>query len=163
MTRRIDGWLSHTSPLSPYAEYDDPAPFVSASIEYDGRDFPIDFLIDTGSDITSVMPHDAYRFLGDSYFLLNAIQDEQSLRIEGVGESAYVAIPIDAIVRLEDHLSNDVPVPKTLWIAEPPTQEYSLQGSWTLPSILGRDAIRPGDFQLSYIDNTVTLIRPDDE
>ena len=36
-------------------------------------------------------------------------------------------------------------------------------GNWTLPSIFGRDAIRPGDFELSYINSTVTLIRPDDE
>lgn len=163
MTRQIDGWLGFSNPLSPYIEYDDPAPFVSGTLEHGGREFPIDFLIDTGSDVTTVMPRDAYDLLGDEYFQLDFQGGTEALRIEGIGDGRYVALPFDVVLHLEDQLGNDVALGKRIWIAEPPEVEFSSQGGWALPSILGRDAIRPGDFEVSYINNTVTLIRPDDE
>ena len=163
MTTTIEGWFGFSNPLRPLSEFDVPAPFVSCSVEHQGREFPLDFLVDTGSDVTTVMPHDAYDIFGDEYFKLDFQGHPQRLSIEGVGRGEYGAIPLDAIVHLEDKLGNDVAISRRIWLAEPPREEFSDSGDWQLPSIFGRDAIRPGDFEMSYVNHTVTLIRPENE
>ena len=50
-----------------------------------------------------------------------------------------------------------------IWIAEPLPDYRSEEGNSFVPSLFGRDAIRPGEFELSYVNSTVTLTRPDVE
>ena len=109
------------------------------------------------------MAEDAYELLGDSYFRQDFDQMDGTILIEGVGSQGYRAIPLDTVVHFEDEADSSVSLFMRVWIAEPNPDYPSLTGNWALPSILGRDAIRPGDFELSYIKGTATLIRPDDE
>ena len=76
----------------------------------------------------------------------------------------YNAVPLEGgRLLLEDEFQTEIEISSRLWIVEPqPIQQMDV-GNWTLPSIFGRDAIRPGDFELSYLNSTATLIRPDDE
>lgn len=155
--RRVDGWLAaHFHP-------DDHVPFVLAELEHEGQRFEYAFMIDTGSDQTTLMPVDAYDLLGDSYFAMDFENDPKAIEVEGVGTSGYRALPLDQTLRLVDDLDNPIALSTPIWIAEPQPGYPSNDGNWALPSLFGRDAIRPGDFELSYINGTVTLIRPDNE
>ena len=156
--RRIDGWLSSES-----GEAGDLAPFVRVVVEYGRRRLRYDFLIDTGSDITSLMPDDAYHLLGDSFLKLDFEHSTQAIVTEGIGTGGQRQLPIDAVLTLEDDVDVEIALPVQLWVAEPRPDYVTTTGNWAIPSILGRDAIRPGDFELSYINGTVTLIRPDNE
>ena len=106
------------------------------------------------------MPDDAYRLLSDRFFELPFAQDGSGIDIYGVGGS-YRALPLDATLILKDEYDDPILLRQVIWIAEPTPSEPSISGNWSLPSIFGRDAIRPGDFELSYINGSVTLVRPD--
>ena len=163
MTRRIVGWLGL---LEPGGEADHPsdfAPFLSARVEYLHEYHDVDFLIDTGSDFTILMPTDAYHILGDSFFDLDFRSSDGAMPIFGVGDEGLMALPIELRLLLDDDSDARVVIPVRAWMTEPQPDFPARNGNWAMPSIFGRDAIWPGDFELSYIDNTVTLIRPDDE
>ena len=71
--------------------------------------------------------------------------------------------PIDVTLILTDDSESPIPLNKTIWIAEPLPSHRSEDGNWIVPSLFGRDAIWPGDFELSYTNGSIRLIRPDDE
>ena len=155
--RQIDGWM-----ISDSIGHEDPAPYVQAQVSYlDAREQFL-LLIDTGSDVTVLMPKEAYRLFGDAFFEFDFHDVAASFLIEGVG-GAYRSIQFEMLIRIEDENADHINLGRRVWVAEPTPDYPSEAGNWTLPSIFGRDAIRPGDFELSYINNTVTLIRPDDE
>ena len=158
MTRRVSGWLN--------AVWDPahPAPFVSAIVELNGTRHELDFFVDTGSDITCIMPRDSLELLGSRLFGTSFRKGAESTIIVGVGESGYYALELeDAALILVDEVGVEVRLDVQLWLAEPSPRDQAPGGNWSLPSIFGRDAIRPGDFHVSYIENTVSLIRPDHE
>ena len=158
ISRTASGWLNELW------DWRNPAPFVTVTIEYQGRRQDIEFLIDSGSDITILMPRNAYDVIGDNLFDTNFHGSGERAFIEGVGSSGYHAVPLNrASVSLEDEVQAQIELPIPHWVAEPQPRWASDDGNWALPSIFGRDAIRPGDFQLSYINGTVTLFRPDNE
>ena len=162
MSRIVNGWLQVEDRLVSHQIIEDLAPFVSGRVVLGDNEVDVDFLIDSGSDITTLMPTDAYRLLEDHFFELPFVQDSSGIDIYGVGGS-YRALPLDAAIGLRDEYDDPLLLNRIIWIAEPNPAEPSLSGNWDLPSIFGRDAIRPGDFELSYINGTVTLLRPDDE
>lgn len=151
--RLVHGWLAVVS-----ATEGDRAPFVEVTVEFDRRAERVDFLIDSGSDTTILMPVDAERLMGERLHSLDFNHGEQAVRLDGIGGYAFGILPIDATMSLEDDAQTPFDITTQLWLADPEPE-----GNWYEPSIFGRDAIRPGDFELSYIDGTVTLIRPDDE
>ncbi len=161
MNRVVNGWLQSEDRLVGHRLLNDLAPFVSGRIIAGDDQLDVDFLIDSGSDTTTLMPDDAYKLLGDRYLALPFSYDSSAIDISGVGGS-YRALPLEVTLRMRDEHDDPLSISQTVWIAEPDPGEPSLTGNWTLPSIFGRDAIRPGDFRLSYIDYTVSLIRPDD-
>ena len=156
--RRIDGWLSSES-----GNPGDLAPFVRVLVDYGRRRSRFDFLVDTGSDITTLMPDDAFQLLGDSYFDLDFETSAETMVVEGIGAEGQRTLPINAVLSLEDDVEVEIALAIRLWVAEPRPDHPSTSGNWAIPSIFGRDAIRPGDFELSYLNGTVTLIRPDNE
>ncbi len=162
MTRIVNGWLQAEDRLISHQILDDLAPFVSCRVAVGDDEFDVDFLIDSGSDATTLMLEDAYRLLSDRFFELPFAQDGSGIDIHGVGGS-YRALPFDATLILKDQYDDPILLRQIIWIAEPTPSEPSISGNWEIPSIFGRDAIRPGDFELSYIKGTATLIRPDDE
>ena len=158
MTRRVRGWLNSSW------DQVNPAPFVNVLIDYRNRRWETGFLIDSGSDLTTLMPRDALEILGSELFEIDFARSEERASVEGVGMLGYNAVPLaGGRLLLEDEFQTEIEISSRLWIVEPqPIQQMDV-GNWTLPSIFGRDAIRPGDFELSYTNSTVTLIRPDDE
>ena len=104
------------------------------------------------------MPVDAERLLGERLLALDFGQGGDAVRLDGLGGSTFRILPIDASIALEDDTQSLLTIGSQLWLADPEPQ-----GNWTEPSIFGRDAIWPGDFELSYNNGAVTLIRPDDE
>ena len=154
--RRIDGWLS-----SELGESGDLAPFVSALVEYQDERLRVDFLIDTGADLTTLMPREAYSLLGDPYFNLDFEGAPESRLFEGVGGPGDHYLPLMVTLTFQDDVDVDISLDLEIWLARPYPDYPSSAGNWELPSLLGRDAIQPGDFELSYINGTVTLIRPD--
>ena len=149
----VHGWLANVS-----ATVGDLAPFVEVTVRIDGQTERFDFLIDSGPDTSILMPVDAERLLGDQLFALDFERGEQSVRLDGLGASAFRILPISASLILEDDAQSPLTIGTQLWVADPEPA-----GNWNEPSIFGRDAIRPGDFELSYSKETVTLIRPDEE
>lgn len=155
--RRVNGWLLPESP-----DDDDLAPYVRVQVSDLNASEPFMLLIDTGSNVTVLMPQEAYRLFGDAYFGLDFDDASESMLIEGVG-GAYRSLPFDMLLAVEDEHFDLVRIERRIWIAEPDPDFPSDTGNWDLPSIFGRDSIRPGDSELSYVHGTVTLIRPDDE
>lgn len=153
LVKIIHGWLANVS-----AAVGDLAPFVEGTVEFDGHSERIDFLIDSGSDTSILMPIDAERLIGNQLFVLDFEHHEQSVRVDGLGASAFRILPIEASLTLEDDAQSPLKIGTQLWVADPEPA-----GNWNEPSLFGRDAIRPGDFHLSYSNGTVTLLRPDDE
>lgn len=162
MNRVVNGWLQSEDRLVGHRLLDDLAPFISGRVIAGDDQLDVDCLIDSGSDTTTLMPDDAYKLLGDRYLALPFSHDPSAIEIFGVGGS-YRALPLEVTLRMHDEHDDPLSISQTIWIAEPDPGEPSLTGNWTFPSIFGRDAIRPGDFELSYSNNTVTLIRPSDE
>lgn len=155
--RRVDGLLLVVPGVS-----NDPAPFVQVILErHDWRE-RVFFLIDSGSDSTVLMPKDAFLLLGERLSELN-FDDDRAVVMSGIGEGEFRILPLDVRARLEDDTDSPLELAAQVWVAEPRPREESEVGNWLEPSIFGRDAIRPGDFELSYTNNTVTLIRPSDE
>ena len=158
MSRKVEGWLDLLW------DSRNPAPFVLARIEHRDRQLETGFLVDSGSDITILMPSDAYEILGSDLFNIDFAGADEQIFVSGVGDSGYAAVPFEnSRMLLEDEHQTVVEVGTRVWLAEPFPTQPSSGGNWALPSIFGRDAIRPGDFQLSYIESTATLIRPDHE
>lgn len=153
IVRLVHGWLAVVSAID-----EDQAPFVEATVEFDGRAERIDFLIDSGSDTSILMPVDAERLMGERLYALDFERGDQAVRLDGIGGYAFRILLIDAALTLEDDAQSPFEITTRLWLADPEPE-----GNWSEPSIFGRDAIRPGDFELSYINGTVTLIRPDAE
>ena len=156
--RQIEGWLSAVSTVA-----DDLAPFIEARVSSLGKRERIDFMIDSGSDTTILMPTDALHLMGERFFDLDFRSGPEAVLLTGIGAQAFRILPIDSTLTLEDDADSPVDIQAQLWVAEPQPVEPSEQGNWLEPSIFGRDAIRPGDFELSYIKGTAILIRPDDE
>ena len=155
--RQVNGLL-----FAELLDDEDPAPYVSVQVTYLDASESFVLLIDTGSDVTVLMPKEAYRLLGDGYFELDSDDVSTSMLIEGVGGN-YRAIPFEMSLGIEDENLEQLHIGRRVWIAEPVPDLPSDSGNWALPSIFGRDAIRPGDFELSYTRETVTLFRPDYE
>ena len=158
MTRQVRGWLN--------ALWDpaNPAPFVNAIVELSGIRHELDFFVDTGSDVTCIMPRDSLELLGAGLTATNFRGVDDATMIEGVGESGYYAVELeDAVLILVDEVGVEIRLEVPLWLAEPSPRDQAPGGNWSLPSIFGRDAIRPGDLELSYVNGTVTLFRPEDE
>lgn len=158
VTRQIEGWLN--------SSWDqlNPAPFTNVLVDYRNRRWEFEFLIDSGSDITTLMPRDAIEILGPELFNIDFARNDERAVVEGVGLWGYNAVPFSgAQLLLEDEFQIEIQLNSRLWIVEPQPVERVDVGNWTLPSIFGRDAIRPGDFELSYTRETVTLLRPDHE
>ncbi len=110
------------------------------------------------------MPRDSLELLGSRLSATSFRKAADATIIVGVGESGYYASELeDAALILVDEVGVEVRIDVQILLAEPSPPDQAPGGNWSLPSIFGRDAIRPGDFQLSYIENTVTLVRPDDE
>lgn len=153
IVRLVHGWLAIVS-----ATEEDRAPFVELTVEINHHAERVDFLIDSGSDTTILMPADAERLLGERLFALDFIHGEQAVRLDGIGAYAFRILPVEASMTLEDDAQSPFAIATQLWLADPQPE-----GNWYEPSIFGRDAIRPGDFELSYINGSVKLIRPDNE
>ena len=130
---------------------------------HDGAYHSFDFMIDTGSDATILMPRDASWLFGDQYLQMDVRSQPDSVPLQGIGEAEIYMRPFVAALTLTDDTDSPIEFRRRIWIAEPQPEYRSEEGNWMVPSLFGRDAIRPGDFELSYIKSTVTLIRPDDE
>lgn len=103
----------------------------------------VDFLIDTGADLTTICPADAVRVWGAQYLAINFEQDETNEPIQGIGGSQLLTVrrmtrltlfPSTARVR-ELHLEHEVSI-------LPPDSP-----SWIDQSLLGRDVL--GMFELT--------------
>lgn len=156
--KRVDGWLVAES-----NDPDDLAPFVEVGLIHRGRSFSFDFMIDSGSDATFLMPRDAHWLLGDRYLDMEMRSQPESIPLQGIGQLGIYMAPLEATMTLTDDTDSPIQIERRIWIAEPQPGYRSEEGNWLVPSLFGRDAIRPGDFELSYLNSTATLIRPDDE
>ena len=156
--RRVHGWLGTES-----NDPDDHAPFVGVRLIYDAASHSIDFMIDTGSDATILMPRDAHWVLDDRYFEMDFRSHPESVPLQGIGEREIYMTPLKATLVLTDDTDSPIELAQRIWIAEPQPDYRSEEGNWLVPSLFGRDAIRPGEFELSYVNRTVTLTRPDYE
>ena len=121
----------------------------------------MDFLIDTGSDYTILMPTDADALLGSRFHQLDFAYSAGAVPIYGTGEESHRAVPLRIVLRFVDDSETQIDVAISAMVVEPDTPAASDSGNWAMPSILGRDTIWPGDLEFRYSDGTVTLIRPD--
>ena len=156
--RRVLGWFGWES-----NDPADLAPYVTANVQFEDSVAQVDFLIDTGSDSTILMPTDAFALLGQSYLAMNFRTRGAAVRLQGVTPDEGRVVPIDAVLRLEDEFDAEIVITQRIYLAEPLPPYESREGNWDFSSLFGRDLIRPGDFELSYQNRTVTLIRPDFE
>ncbi len=156
--RRIDGWLSGASERP-----EDLAPFVDARVRSAHGHAQVTFMIDTGADSTVLMPSASHRLLGDDLFSLDFDSRIEVVPLHGGADQQIRSARTQLTIVFLDDVDTEVEIEREVWIAEPFPAEYSSEGNWEHDSLLGRDAIWPGDFELSYINGSVTLLRPDDE
>ena len=132
-----------------------PAPYVYAGVLVNGLETSVEFLVDTGSDMTLLSPSAAFAALGWQYFELD-FQDP-SLRIEmvGVGEAGAIVRTVDLV--FQDDGGEDLVIATAVGIAEPKPAVPGWHGNWVTPSMLGRDVLRRFDFSLGYHPPAGTL------
>ena len=76
--RRVEGWLGSES-----GDPDDLAPFIEARIIHMEDSLNVDFMIDTGSNATILMPRDAIWLFGERYLEMDMRSQPQSVRLQG--------------------------------------------------------------------------------
>lgn len=113
----------------------------------------VDFLIDTGADLTTICPADAVRVWGARYLAIDFEQDETNEPIQGIGGSQLLTIrrmtrltlfPSTAQVR-ELHLEHEVSI-------LPPDSP-----SWIDQLLLGRDVLGMFDLTISQRRQAIEL------
>ena len=101
--RRVHGWLGSES-----NDPDDHAPFVGVRLIYDAASHSIDFMIDTGSDATILMPRDAHWVLDDRYFEMDFRSHPESVPLQGIGEREIYMTPLKATLVLTDDTDSPI-------------------------------------------------------
>ena len=134
-----------------------PAPYVHAYFRTQQGDERVRFLIDTGADFTTLSPFATHRLLGNDYLNMDFSTLPGTLELQGIG-GVHLGIrtPAELLWRARDGAVFATLMHIVLVQPTPPTP--GLHGNWTLPSLLGRDALRYFDLQLSYNPPTVTLL-----
>ncbi len=130
-----------------------PRPFLAIGVGEPPEMATVDFLIDTGADLTTICPADAVRIWGARYLAIDFEQDDTSEPVRGIGGSQLLIIrrktrltlfPSTERVR-ELHLERELSI-------LPPNSP-----SWINQSLLGRDLLSLFEFVMSQKRNVIEL------
>ena len=137
------------------------APSIAAVVAWNGRAAPVDFLIDTGSQTSTLGESDAWALLGTAYEELDF--DDPTLRtsVFGIaGESDAVSLEVS--MTLTDDVDATEKIYAQLLVMRPRASGLSGQDNlWQPPSLLGRDVLLRFGLHAIYEENSVYLSLPD--
>ena len=152
MTRILTGEYRQTLPDQL------PAPFLRGRVMYGVSALELDFLIDTGAEVTVLSPADASNLFGNqAHRLLPRLYP--SIHISGVGQGKAVEVPLTLVFRDQD----EDPLYLRLPVLVMPSPQGPSQSSalGPLPSLLGRDILNRFVLILNPATETVELTELD--
>jgi hypothetical protein len=158
--RRFPGsYLSFDAPLNhPAPEIY--APSIAAVVAWDDRAADVDFLIDTGSQSSTLSEMDARTLLGTAYEELDFNDPNLRASVFGIGGE------IDAVsIEVSMTLTDDVDVVEEFYgqllVMRPsPPGLNGQENLWKPPSLLGRDVLLRFGLHAIYEQNSVYLTLP---
>ena len=156
MTRRFTGNVRRVQ-ATRSALVDVIRPNIASDLTVLGRRGRVRWLIDTGSPYTILHPEDAWRLLGDELQSLDFDAHTQRHDVSGVGQGPAQTIIVPATLTFEDEAGELEAVRMPILIAKPGPSYRSHEGNWRVPSLLGCDALRYFDLELSLNPPSVAL------
>ena len=148
---RVSGWLEWDEPKElPYGITIPGRPRLSVNIRIGTRQADVDFMLDTGADITILQPRDAHGLLKSALFAIDFEHDEASVNVSGVA-----AVPSLCVIRRASYTvhaddERDHVLQAPILIAQPVPFEESEAGNWSKISTLGRDVMSHFALHLDY-------------
>lgn len=131
MTRILHGEYQQRFPGQP------PGAYLGGHVVLDDEQIEVEFLIDTGADITVLSAEDATKVFGsEAYRRLGDLFPDNRISVTGIGVGDAVELPLTLVFRAPD----DRPFvfrERILVTATPP----ELLATVSIPSLLGRDIL----------------------
>ncbi len=149
MTRVFRGRYQSSFPGQP------PGAWLKVYAIFEGRQRELDFLIDTGSDVTMLSAKDSVNLLGhEAYQRLDDAFPDSRVSVTSVGMGDAVAVNLMLVFRV----LGDLPIVFRLPVLITPPPVMQPAGSPTLlPSLLGRDILNHFSILLNPAADTVEL------
>ena len=121
----------------------------------------INFILDTGADVTTIQPLDAHQLLGDDLFEIDFDRDLGSVGVAGTATASSLGVVRPAVFSLRTDRGGHISVNAHAVIAQPVPFEVSGVGNWNKPSVLGRDTLSRFGFRLDYRASDPVLLEVD--
>ncbi len=134
------------------------APSIEAYVEWDNRRPRIDFLIDTGSEVTTLSLEDARAVLDTAWEEIDFDDPRTHVPLAGItgGIDAY---PLELTLTFVDDVDAPERILTNVLIPRPAAPDAD--PVWDIPSLLGRDVLLQFGFHAIYEENSVYLTLPD--
>lgn len=139
------------------------APYVRASVGPNPYSEPTLFLIDTGADITSLGPSDAFEAYGDEYLDIDFETHPGRTEMSGVGKGPVAAVMEWMYLTLFDSAGAYLTIQAPILIFEPSPRYPGRHGNWRMPSLLGRDVLQHFRLLVDYDLQLVELSRMEED
>jgi len=147
VTRILTGEYRQSLPEQP------PAPFLRGRVVHGASAVELDFLIDTGAEVTVLSPVDAANLFGDqAHRLLSRLYP--TAQIAGIGHGEAVEVPLTLVFRDPDE--GPLYIRQPTLVMQPQTAAIG-----PLPSLLGRDVINRFALLLNPATETVEFTELD--
>ena len=152
--------LGHFQPNRPdLRDYPSNAPFVSGALLHQDQFREVDFLIDTGADITVVSPQDALFLFGIDHYQ-ELLTRSPGVSLSGIGSGFAVTQPIQLF--LFDEAGGLAGFERNATIMGLAVDSEGQPGNWSMPSLLGRDILEQFTLTISYRPPLIELVRSDE-
>lgn len=137
------------------------APAIELRVADNSRGARIDFLIDTGTETTTLYPSDARKVLGAEFDQINFDAEPSRVVVLGAGGEEVVAVQMALSLMIADDANDLALIADSILVAQPKPHDLSDpdagRGNWDTPSLLGRDLLVDLELHLSYPHDTVYL------
>lgn len=152
----IQGRFQYEEPFHP-ALSDVLRPVVNVSVRIGDSGARFELQIDTGADYTVLQPTEASIILGEAYDRIDFNSDPARFDLYGISGAGTPFVIRTATLTFLDEVGAEIAFELPVLIAAPSTPLPTTDSNWEAPSLLGQDALRRFDLQLSYPSRSVSL------
>ena len=128
-----------------------PRPYIRVAVNDGPRRAWVDFLVDTGADVTTIHPSDALTIWGAELRAWDFDADETRRVSHGVGGAAISVVrPVRLTFASTSASGTEVSFAANVEVAKPDRGVGRASGNWDLPSVLGRDVLAHFRLEMTY-------------
>ena len=131
----------HASRPLPHSIVSGGEALIEVLVATDGQQYAVQFMIDTGADVTVLNSDDSLAVLGSAALDIDFARDPRSLSVMGIGGGAQHVVR-DAALTLHSTEGERHSIAMPILIAEPAPPRLAEPGPPLPPSVLGRDFLR---------------------